>query len=233
MEPVKSTTIAVTRGTGDVRLAGATLSAGDLIVIEQHGDVLLYSTSLSDIKVQGITGNVILDGVTTDSDTSIVGITGNVKIESSELRDLFGDVEIKSVGDVTLSNTAIASDMSITDSGAVALDLLTLDGDVILISNGGVNFTRNYVSLEDVMILNNTGPIIVNKNVDLSLSITENDDVTVTGNTFTYAEVSKNSGGVSIVGNTGEKLNCSDNNPAPTGLFNTITELADGQCAGF
>jgi hypothetical protein len=67
----------------------------------------------------------------------------------------------------------------------------------------------------------------------LTLSIVENNAVTVSNNTFTDAEVSKNAGGVSIVNNTGEKLNCSDNSPAPTGSGNTITELADGQCAGF
>ena len=95
----------------------------------------------------------------------------------------------------------------------------------------GVTIKYNNFSLEDVMISNNAGPVVIDGNTELSLSIIENDNVTLSNNTITDAEVSKNTGGVSIVNNTFEKLNCSDNNPAPTGSDNIITELADGQCA--
>lgn len=184
--------VAVEKGKGNVRLVDATLAAGDLTVIEQTGNVLVENTSLSDVKVEKISGNVTLQNVKTDSDTTIADNGGSVKIDMSML----------------------GSDVGIT-------------------SNGSVTVTGNNFALEDVLVSNNSGPVIFDGNVDLSLSIIENNAVTVSGNTFTDAEVSKNTGGVSIVNNNGEKLNCSDNNPAPTGSGNTITELADDQCAGF
>jgi hypothetical protein len=36
-----------------------------------------------------------------------------------------------------------------------------------------------------------------------------------------------------IAGNSGEKPNCSDIDPAPTGSCTSISELADGRSAGF
>ena len=108
-----------------------------------------------------------------------------------------------------------------------------LGSDVEITSNCAVTITGNNFSLEDVMISNNRGPVFFDGNLNLSLKIIENIGVTVSGNTFTAAEVSKNIGDVSIEDNTGEKLNCSDNSLAPTGSGNTITELSDGQCAGF
>ncbi|MEM9484021.1 MAG: hypothetical protein AAGA83_10065 [Cyanobacteria bacterium P01_F01_bin.116] len=52
-------------------------------------------------------------------------------------------------------------------------------------------------------------------------------------NIFENVSIDKNIGGTSIIGNTGAVLICTDNNPAPTGSGNTITELADKQCAKF
>jgi hypothetical protein len=66
----------------------------------------------------------------------------------------------------------------------------------------------------------------------LSISISERNGVTISGNDFVSATVTKNTGGVSITNNIGEKLLCSDNTPAPTGSGNTIL-FTDGQCAGF
>jgi hypothetical protein len=77
------------------------------------------------------------------------------------------------------------------------------------------------------------GAVTLSNNVNLSFSINERNGVTISGNTFTSASITKNTGGVSIVNNTGETLVCVDNSPAPTGSGNTITILADGQCAGF
>ena len=82
------------------------------------------------------------------------------------------------------------------------------------------------------LVSNNAGPVVVKNSVDLSLSITENEAVTIAGNTFTDVNVTKNSGGVTINNNTAETLSCADNNPAPTGSGNMIA-FADGQCAGF
>ena len=184
--------VVVEKGTGNVRLVGATLAAGDLNVIEQTGEVLVEDTSLSDLKVNKITGNVTLQNVITDSDTTIAN----------------------NGGDVTINESMLGSDVGIT-------------------SNNAVTVTGNDFSLEDVMISKNGGPVFFDSNFNLSLRIIENIGVTVSGNAFTDAEISKNIGDVSIENNTGEKLNCSDNSLAPTGSGNTITELTDGQCTGF
>ncbi len=116
--------------------------------------------------------------------------------------------------------------------------------------NGWVDLTNNSFSLEDVLISGNDGPVLIDRNCDMRLTITENNDVTITNNNaedagaagavcasgfgFTDADVTKNTGGVLIENNTGEGLSCSDNDPAPVeaSAGNAIT-FSDGQCAGF
>ena len=185
-------TVSVEKGTGDVSLVGGELTAGDLIVIEQTGDVTVDGILLSDVKVEKITGHIMLLGIETDSDTTVA------------------DNE----GDVTIAESMLGSDVSI-------------------ISNLAVAVTDSNFSFEDVFVGSNAGPVVLDRNTDLNVAIIENNAVTVTNNTFTDADISKNTGGVFIDNNGGEVLKCFDNNPAPTGSGNTITELADGQCAGF
>lgn len=185
--------VLVEKGTGNVRVSDATLTAGDLFVIEQAGSALVERTSLSDVAIEAITGPVTLQSVTTDSDTKIIGNDGAVSIKGS----LFGsDIEIKTNG-------------------------------------GAVTVAGNSFSDEVVVVESNGGAVAFTDNIDLSFSIVANHGVTIGGNNFINGSVGSNTGGVSIVNNTGETLLCSGNNPAPTGSGNTITVLADGQCAGF
>lgn len=204
--------ISVQKGTGDVLIAGAVLF--DLIVLDQVGDVVISDTRfmtgapLSDFSVTRLTGNVSVDGITTDSDVTVTESTGSV---------------------------------TITGSG--------LGGDAIISSNGGVTVTKSSFALEDVSITGNTGPILVDRNCDLNLTVLENNNVTISNNSeaaagkakvdcnldgfgLTNVIVDKNTGGVSIVKNTGELLSCADNDPAPTGSGNSFT-ITNGQCAGF
>ena len=99
--------------------------------------------------------------------------------------------------------------------------------------SGAVNLTDNDFSAESILISGGSGAVTLSNNVNFSISILERNGVTFAGNTFEYASITKNSGGVSITNNTGATLICVDNSPAPTGSGNTITVLADGQCAGF
>jgi hypothetical protein len=108
-----------------------------------------------------------------------------------------------------------------------------LGSDVGITSNGAVTLTGNDFALEDVFVSNNSGPVLVALNTNFNIGLIENGHVTFSGNTFSDADISKNTGGVSITSNTGAGLKCFDNNPPPSGLGNDITELADGQCAGF
>ena len=198
--------VAVAKGTGHVRLVGATLDSGDLSVFDQQGDVEVDGASLSDILIEKTTGgHVSLRDVTTDSDTTIAGNQGDVVIDSS-----------------------------------------TLGSDVGIASNGSVAIRGNSFALEDVLVSKNRGPVVIERNCDLTLSILENAHVVIANNNPTDAsaagatctsgfgltdvDVSKN-GNVSIVGNTGELLKCSDNGSI-SGADNDFT-FTDGQCAGF
>ena len=220
-------------GVGNVTLRNVTTDSDTTIVDIPGTSTIESSMIVGDVQIKS-TGDVTLDDVTID-DTSIVDV-GDVLIKGNVPMDIkakfSGDVEIKSAGGVTLDFVE-GSDVSIADNGDVDIISSDLRGDLKITSNDAVTVMGNDFFLEDISITNNMGPVIVDNNVNLSLSIIENDVVMVTDNTFTDAEISKNTGGVDINGNTGEKLNCSDNDPPPTGGGNTITELADGQCVGF
>jgi len=202
--------VVVEKGTGNVRLVGAALN-GDLAVIEQTGDVVVDGSTcngcatVGDVKVEkGKSGDITLKAVRTDSDATISENNGNVTIESSSL----------------------GSDVSISRNKKVVVK-------------------KNSFSLEDVHISGNGGPIEIDSNCDMRLTVNENSGaVTISNNNvpdaqnagvtctsgfgFSDADVTKNTGGVSIKYNTGEGLFCSDNNPAPTVSGNTITFA--GQC---
>ena len=199
--------VIVGTGTGDVRLVGATMAAGDLLVSEQNGDVYLDGTSLSDVGVSLLTGDITLLNTITDSDTIITN-----------------------------------------NSGAVLIEHSSLGSDVDISLNGAVTIAANSVSLEDVRVSSNAGPILIENNCDLMLSIVENDNVTLINNNeanataagatcdmdgvgLTFVDVNKNTGGKTLINNTGRFLACADNTPAPAGS-NNVFDFTDGQCAG-
>lgn len=245
--------LVVEKGTGTVLVVGADLF--DLIVLDQIGDVVVSDTkfltgaSLSDLSISGLNGNVSLTGVTADSDASIGTVTGNVTVDEFVLS---GDTAITgTIGTVTMTALAVTGDTRVTGTlGDVTLNGSALVGDaVITLGSGAVTVTKTSFSLEDALITGNAGPVLVDRNCDLNLVISENNMVTITNNNeadatkakvtcngdgfgFTNVSVTKNTAGVSIVDNTGELLSCADNVPAPTGANNTFT-ITDGQCAGF
>ena len=109
--------------------------------------------------------------------------------------------------------------------------------------------TGSSFALEDVLISGNTGPVVIDSNCDMRLTVVENTmNVAITNNNlvqaaeagatcfangFTDADVSKNKD-VTIEGNTGEGLYCSGNDPAPKeGPRGNLITFSDGQCAGF
>lgn len=203
--------VIVEKGVGTVHLVGTIMPDGDLTVIEQSSGtgsmdvVLVQGLTLSDVNVEKTIGNITMDDTTLDSDTTIADNNGDVEISGNVVS-----------GDVAISN-----------------------------NDGAVTIARNSFGLEDVLISGNAGPVVIDKNCDMRLTVLENDRVTISKNTgerwpscvtggfgFTDADVTKNTGGVSIVQNEGEALVCSDNSPPPTGSNNTIG-FTDGQCFGF
>lgn len=210
--------VLVEKGAGNVRFVGATLHS-DLIVKEQVGEVELDGSGcdpldplcgiVGDVNVEGLTGNVTLRGISTDSDATFQYNDGNVTIDSTS----FGS-------------------------------------DARFQFNGRVELTNSSFSLEDVFILGNAGPVLIDRNCDMRPSISENSNVMITNNNitdataggatctsgfgFSDADVSKNTGGVLIDNNSGEGLHCSDNDPSPVeGSAGNAVTFSDGQCAGF
>ncbi len=148
-----------------------------------------------------------------------------------------------------LRGIATDSDTRILENNAnVTIDSSALGSDVTVLLNWLVEITNSSFALEDALISKNSGPVLIDRNCDVRLTVHENHNVMITNNNlpdavaagatcysgfgFTDADVSKNTGGVFIENNTGEGLFCSDNDPAPFGSGNEIT-FTDGQCAGF
>ena len=198
----------VEKGTGNVRVVGATMTGSDLVVVEQTGSVFLEGVSLSDVKVEKGFGDVTLQDVETDSDTKIVEGDGDVNISGSWLG---------SSVDVSLNNNVVfygnASQYEVVsisgNQGSVVVDsncdfVLKIDG------NQGVTVTGN----------NET-------DAALAGAACNNAD----GLGVTFVEVSQNTGSVVIDNNVGQFLTCSNNTFPPTGSGN-IFVLTDGQCDG-
>ena len=209
-------------------LCAASQIEGSVIVQKGAGDVRFAGAEL-------LAGDLIV------SDQ-----TGNVEVDGSSL----SDVKIENIGGwVMLKTVTSNSDTSIVDNGDVTIKSSELSGDMNVSFNGMVTITGNSFSLEDVRISSNDGPVVIDRNCDMRLTVIENNVVTITNNNptdattegatctsgfgFTDADVSKNMGGVMITNNTGEGLFCSDNDPTPTDGGRNIFTFTDGQCAGF
>jgi hypothetical protein len=229
----------VLQGSGDVRICGGANITGGVNVIERNGGLLAgvgancgVSTINGTVTIEKGTGNVRLLGTIMDgSDLSVIEQSGNVEVNGVNLSDV--KIE-KTTGSVTLTAVTTDSDTAIAEiSGSVTIASSTLGSDVGITTNSAVTLTGNDFTAEDLFISGGSGAVTLSNNVNISFSINERGSVTIAGNNFVNASITKNTGGVSIVNNTGETLVCVDNSPAPTGSGNTITILADGQCAGF
>lgn len=238
--------------------------SGGVYVLES-GDVLAVADeSCGPSEIEGAvivkkgTGDVRFAGATLNSDLIVSEQVGHVEVDGSGCDPLdppcatVSDVLVqKSTGDITLRSVTTDSDTTIKDNdGNVTVDSSTLGSDVRIQFNGWVELTNNSFSLEDVLISGNEGPVLMDRNCDMRLSITENSDVMITNNNaeaaaaagavctsgfgFTDADITKNTGGVLFENNTGEGLFCSDNDPAPVqGSTGNVITFSDGQCAGF
>ena len=204
--------LSATKGSGQVRVIGATLPNGDFIVSEYTGDIILQDIpSVSDLKSERIIGSLTVTNVTADSDTIIFGQVGNIALQ-----------------DLNFNGDFIATGVD----GNIAIQELNTAGDFIIIGiNGAVILQDSTFALEDISIVLVTETVEILRNSDLSLSVEEiNGEVTVTDNTITNGKINKNTGGVVINNNVFTSLSCTDNVPAPIGSNNIIT-FGDGQCS--
>ena len=198
----------VEKGTGNVRVVGATVNNGDLIVVEQMGSVFLEGVSLSDVNVEKGFGDVTFQNVVTDSDVKIVENGGDVNISGSWLG---------SAVDVSLNNNVVFY------GNASQYEVVSISGN-----QGSVVVDSN---CDFVLTINgNQGVTVANNNeTDAALAGAACNNADGLG--VTYVEVNQNTGSVLIDNNIGQFLTCSSNASTPTGSGNVFV-LTDGQCVG-
>lgn len=226
----------IEQGASDIILCGSSIG-GSTSIIETTGSLLAVtsptcaaSTISGSVGVEKSTGDVKLSGVTfSGGDLGIVELVGTVEIVSASLSDLS---ITGSSGPVTLDRVTADSDAILTGlTGRLSITDSTISGDVSIEGNAAVSITGSGFSNESVSLKLNDGPITISGNREVFISLEENNSVQIENNSITGASLTKNTGGVSIIGNTFETLSCVDNTPAPTGSGNSITVLADGQCS--
>ena len=197
--------VTVANGDGEVRLIGATLPAGGLTVSGQSGAVHVESAALAGVTIEQIYRHLVsIGGLTAGGDVSIAD-AGDVQIGAGSA--LGGDIEIRSADNVTLDRVSIGGGATIAENrGNAVIQSSELRGDLIVDSNAAVTVASNNFFLEEVRITNNMGPVLVDANIDLSLWVVENGNVTVKGNSFTGGEISQNNASISTIGNTHDAL---------------------------
>ncbi len=229
---------------GTLQICGDAEVRGGIKVTQGNGAVIVGGSApaCSASEIPTIEGTVLVEkgrGPVSLLELNAVGVDFIVTEQRGNIEALgvsLSDVKIeKSRGNIKLNDVTTDSDTTIVENrgGSVEILLSRISGDLELKLNRRVSIIGSSFLFEDVFVGNNRRVDIVG-NTDLNITVVENSRrVTIEGNTFTEATVDKNTGGVRINGNTGEVLSCADNNPAPTGSNNTITELADGQCNAF
>lgn len=238
------------KNAGNLNICGANIGfpdgGGGITLIELSGNVAVKASCDGASNIEGTiiaekgTGKIEFLGANLfASDLIVIEQFGNVTLDNGGAgasRIEFSDINISGgMGNVTITNARTDSDTSITEqAGNVSITKTVLGSDVSISGVGKVNLDGNDFSLEDVILEKINGRVDISNNVNLGVNLIEiAKRIRLTGNTITDADISKNTGGVILNGNTFEALKCSDNSPAPTGSGNTVTELADGQCSGF
>ncbi len=231
--------VTLSKGNGGLTIIGSTVE-GEVKVSETTGAVSADAGTTIDgaVSVEKGTGAVTLAGTTLAAgDLNVVEQEGDVTLDGMAQTTSLSDLKVEKSWNVTLKNVETDSDTTLVNNRDISIEYSTLGSDAAIASNGAVTLRGNGFSLEDVIVSGNGGPVVVAENSHFNISLIQNNDVTFRDNSFTDADISKNTGGVSITNNTGEVLKCFDNDPPPDppqpGLENTITELADGQCADF
>ncbi len=175
-----------------MRITGATITAGDLNVVEQTGDVAIRDADLSDISIDKITGNVLLRNVNLDSDASIVETDGSVTLRDSSVQGDFGVEGNTGTVDI-LDNNFNNEGISVSGS----LGFVTVTGNTALSAglegNAGVNFSNN--NGLNAEISKNTVGTTVNNNVLATLTCVDNvPPPTGSGNTVTTPDTEQCAG---------------------------------------
>lgn len=130
---------------------GGLFEAADLLVKMNVGDVLVNNAPLSDVPLEKIKGNIVLDTVMTDSDLTITMTEGSVTLTDSSIQ---GDLAISTTtGNVALNSVITAADSSVRmTNGSVILKGSSIQGDFALVVADAAEWIDNEFKLEDLSI---------------------------------------------------------------------------------
>ena len=182
------------KGSGQVRLIGASLPTGDLSISEYTGDIVVQDIPIvSDIKSEKNTGSLTVNDVSADSDTTIIEQIGDVSLKEINFS---GDFTIKEVdGEVVLEDSMFAlegvSILLVTEAVAILRNSnLSLTVEEI---GGEVTVTGNTVTNGNIN--KNTGGVVITNNDFEFLSCSDNTPApTGSGNTITFGDGQCSSG---------------------------------------
>lgn len=228
--------IFVEGGKAGMTICGAAAIAGGVIMTGTTGGLSIGIGSTC--AVTSITGEILVTKGTgavrisnasmLASDVSVSEQSGNVILTNLSLSDI--SIE-KLTGSVTLTGIATDSDSTFNEiTGTVSISGGNFQGDVGIEVAQAVTISGNNFNNEDLHISKGTGSLTISKNINIHVNISERGTISFSGNQFDSALFSKN-GALSVVGNTGNLIDCVDNTPAPTGSGNSITTKL-GQCSG-
>lgn len=148
-----SGTIMVDKGIGSILIVGNVMRAADVLIGEQVGDVTLTNAVVSDLSMSRITGNILFQGVKSNSDSTINLNTGSITVTGGSLN---GDMLLTgNSGPITIRNNNLNNEMmSITaNTGMVTVSgnrgfngVINENGGVTFINNqsGGASITKNF-----------------------------------------------------------------------------------------
>lgn len=223
--------------TGSVTLCGATVFGG--ISLEQvEGDFSMESVGCAPTSIKGTIsvtkgkGSITIAGAdTTAVDLVVTEQLGDVSVSNTKLSDisvsqLDGSLSLVSViadsdGTIESVKSKVLVQGSMFDGDLTVNDL---EGDLILDGN---NF-----GLEDLSVVDISGFITVQNNVEFGIILTKNKGIKFVNNTVVDAEFNGNKSPVTINDNTFQGLSCVENSGL-TGTGNTVETAAPGQCAAF
>lgn len=175
--------INVEKGNGLIQLSGGHLDAADLNVVENIGPIKVSDTTLSDVKIEKTTGNVMLKNITSDSDGTLVEINGAVTMLDSMVS---GDFGLKGGKAATFARNNFGGEsFSISEITGPVMVMGNKEFSVSIIENQGlVAFNDNNSSV--VELNKNTGSVSVSDNTFMTISCIDNSPVpTGSGNIVT------------------------------------------------
>jgi fibronectin-binding autotransporter adhesin len=174
--------ILVTKGTGAIAVTNAALSASDIIVSEQTGNIDLNGVNPSDLSIELVTGSVSLSSLSTDSDSTVKGITGALTVTGSSFQ---GDLAVSSNGAITLIGNDFNFEDVLLEGGTGNLRVENnVNLGITITERGLVTFIGNDFTQA---LLSKNGVVTISGNTGLFIDCVDNAGIVGSGNAVATA----------------------------------------------